>query len=670
MDSLRELRELRGNQGREEEEEEGVISAEPIAMIVPLELQDLLETMAPESSASSSAKDNGGDHPTASSSSSSSEETPSREEGIGGCGWSCLRPACSWGVGKQNDHGQAKQSAKGAQGSARWRTRVGANAANAQQYKVHHWLYAVVCAIRGTGQGDRVQVAVSMPAGSHLSRRKVVLPFRAREEPAVQERPEQSGELLTRDTNLKNRLLEHARSENLIDLEALVTPKLLAVFGFADVANLFNEGSRGRGAGSTSQRQTRFDERPPPAPQSRSSSHRGSSLAPRPRADHRAKAAAPNARRRPREETKSEDEVPLIRRKTSGGTQPAEAAGPAVVGSPTARVAAEPASTSASVSGPKIAYPEGFSYVKAECQPAMVQGMHNFVPPSDSKRAKAFEQQYGAQVAMIKLMDAFNYAVALYESEQRARTQNRELGSKCKQLAAEKASLMDDVNCLQGFEMVNRAAAAESRADELANRNNELREELEQARAERESGIQAAKEEAARVAEADQNLTAAREALNELKTSHARSVSIARAQAAEWFVGSAAFQDAVAVASANVTTEIYNEIRGKGKSLAPLVDATVRLRWDLNEEGVPVWPLQVLEDGEDPARLPSSDAWVEGAPVAEQEPSSTPPNSQPVVVLASLLVSAPAFEPAARSPLARSPAAAADASIPVDLTDD
>ncbi|GKV39927.1 hypothetical protein SLEP1_g47621 [Rubroshorea leprosula] len=424
----------------------------------------------------------------------------------------------------------------------------------------------------------------------------------------------------------------------------------LAVFGFVDVANLFTKGemssilerqrqraqsSRGRRPGSTSQRQTRFDERSLAAPQSRSSSHRGSSSASRPWAKHRAEAAAPSARRRACEETESEeDKVPLARRRTSGGTQPAQAARPATVRSPntlsaTTRAAVEPTSASASISGPRIAYPKSFNYVRAECQPSM----------------------------------AFSYAVALYESKQEARTQNGELGSKCKQLAAEKASLVDDVNRLQGSEMTNRAAAAESRADELANRNNELREELERARAERESGIQAAREEAAQVE--------------------------------EWAKKAEADRDhAVAVASTNVTMEIYNEIRGKvlqhrpdfpigelaffdgedldeqGKSLAPLVDATVRLRWDLNEEGVPVWPPQVLEDGEDPAGLPSFDAWVEGALVAEQEPSSTLPNSQPVVVPASSPVSAPASAPTVRSPPARSPAAAADASIPVDLTDD
>ncbi|GKV00763.1 hypothetical protein SLEP1_g13400 [Rubroshorea leprosula] len=593
-------------------------------------------------------------------------------------------------------------------------------------------------------------------------------------------------QLLPRDVDMKNQLLQYAQGEGLIDLEALVTSEQLALFGFIDVTNLFSEGemssilerqrqraqaSRGRGGSSGQPRQTRFDERPPLASQSRGSSHRGSSSSTRPRADHRAEVAAPGARRRAREETESEeDEVPLTRRIRSGETQPAQAARPVTVRSPnapstTVRAAAEPASAPSSSSGPRIAYPEGFSYTRAECQVAMVQAMHNFVPPTDNRRAKACVQQHGGQVAMIKLMDAFNYAVALYESEQAARTENTELGAKCKELAIEKASLVDDVNRLQGSEMANRAAAAESLADELASRNNELREELDRAlaekesgiqaskdeaaqveqrakkaeadrdhaqhelsslrhqldraRAEKESGIQAAKDEAARVeqrakkaeadrdhaqhelsslrhqvAEADRNLAAVGEALNELKASHGRSVAIAWAQGAEWFVGSAAFQDAVVVASANVTTEIYNEIRGKvlqhrpdfpirelvffdeeeldeqGKSLAPLTDTTVKLRWDLNEEGVPVWPPSVLEDGEDSAGLPSFDAWVEGAPVAEQEPSNTPPNSQPAVVPASSPVSVPASELATRSPPARSPAAAADASMPVDLTDD
>ncbi|GLT87678.1 hypothetical protein SLE2022_057450 [Rubroshorea leprosula] len=244
--------------------------------------------------------------------------------------------------------------------------------------------------------------------------------------------------------------------------------------------------------------------------------------------------------------------------------------------------------------------------------------------------------------------------------------------------------------------MANRAASAESHAEELASRNNELKEELQRVRAEKESEIQAAKDEAAHVEErakkaeaerdhalnelsslrrqvtqAAQNLNGAEEALNKVKAFHGHSVSIARARGAEWLVGSVAFQDTVAVASANMTTEIYNEICGtvlqhrlefpirelaffdgedldeQGKSLAPLADTTMQLRWELNEEGVPVWPPLVLKEGEDPMGLPSFNSWVEGAPVVEQEPSSTPPNSQPTVVQARWPISAPVREPTA-----------------------
>ncbi|GKU90837.1 hypothetical protein SLEP1_g4782 [Rubroshorea leprosula] len=178
-------------------------------------------------------------------------------------------------------------------------------------------------------------------------------------------------QLLPRDVDLKNQLLRYAQGEGLIDLEALVTSEQLAVFGFVDMTNLISEGifssynmdssraeaytfvcagemssilerqrqraqsSRGRGASSAQPRQTRFDERPPPAPQPRSSSQRGSSSSSKPRADNRAEAAAPSARRRAREGTESEeDEVPLARRVRSGGTQPAQAARPVTLVNP------------------------------------------------------------------------------------------------------------------------------------------------------------------------------------------------------------------------------------------------------------------------------------------------------------------------------------------------
>ncbi|GKV02676.1 hypothetical protein SLEP1_g15074 [Rubroshorea leprosula] len=462
-------------------------------------------------------------------------------------------------------------------------------------------------------------------------------------------------QLLPRDTDLKNQLLDYARKENLIDLDALVTSEQLAVFGFVDVANLFTEvywsanvseprapKVAGRATprrdkrDSTSDRQPRLNSatRPNEGPTRHLGHGLNTELRLRPRVH-----IDVHARRRRARKMRSL----LLGVEQAGGLSPAGG---------------------------------------SSCNRAFTQCAVNYC--AGNSRACHYIG-----------FNAFSYAVALYESEQGARIENQELGSKCKQLAAEKASLVDNVNHLQGSEMANRAAAAESRANELVNRINELKEELERAHAERENGIQAAKDEAARVEERAKRAEDERDqALNALKASHAHSVGIARAQGAEWLVGSSTFQDAVAVASANVTTEIYNEIRGKvlhhrldfpirelvffdeeelddqGKSLAPLADTTVRLRWDLNEEDVPVWPPSVLEDGEDTTGLPSFDAWVEGAPVAEQEPSSTPPNSQPTGVLASSPVRAPFSEPAARSPPARSPTAAADASMLVDLTDD
>ncbi|GKV12597.1 hypothetical protein SLEP1_g23718 [Rubroshorea leprosula] len=696
--------------------------------------QDVPETMASESSTSSSASDNGGNHPSAPSSSSSSKGTPGREEGVGNVvSHVSDRPVMGEWESKTitGRLSNLRKAPKDLPTGFRFRPALHHEVADCapsisgyrrleEMVRAHHIPRTILlrtgaksekaCTVSQTGwipvYVDHFEAGLRFPlpglvfdmlanyelALTQLTPNNIrfiigfMLLCARLEVPAkaivfkllFQCRlcPNSRGVkwyyLSGRDKsqlfkNVRNKVarwkrqfifVRDTRTERISnDLAALLSkwrvPNAhhLAVFGFVDVANLFIEGilsldstnssraesyaffcvgemssilerqrqraqgSRGCASGSAQPRQTRFDERPPPVPQSCCSSHRGSSSASRPRAEHRAEVAASSARRRAREETESEeDEVPLARRRISGGTQPAQAARPATVHSPNA------------------------PYVRAECQHAMVQGMHSFVPPVDSKRAKAFVQQHGGQVlTSVAIWQAFSYAVALYESEQGACIENNKL---------------------------------ESQADGLTNRNNELREELERARVERESGIQAAKEEAARVAEADRNLTAAGEALNELKASHARSVSIARAQGAEWFLGSATFQDAVAVASANVTTEIYNEIRGKvlqhrpdfpigeltffdgedldeqGKSLAPLVDATVRLRWDLNEEGVP------------------------GAPVAEQEPSSTPPNSQPAVVPASSPVNAPAFEPATQSPSACSPVAVADASMPVDLTDD
>ncbi|GLT84768.1 hypothetical protein SLE2022_029820 [Rubroshorea leprosula] len=135
---------------------------------------------------------------------------------------------------------------------------------------------------------------------------------------------------------------------------------------------------------------------------------------------------------------------------------------------------------------------------------------------------------------------------------------------------------------------------------------------MKKAEAERDNALNDLNTLRRRVAVADQDLARAEEGLRKAKTQHQRCISIARAQGAEWLVGADMFQDAVAMASMNTTTEIYNDIRGKvlkhrpdfpinelaffegeefdaeGKSLTAPADMTVRLHWELNEEGLPV----------------------------------------------------------------------------------
>ncbi|GKV02463.1 hypothetical protein SLEP1_g14898 [Rubroshorea leprosula] len=484
------------------------------------------------------------------------------------------------------------------------------------------------------------------------------------------------------DLELRDRITNYVQGWGLVDLEALVTPEVLTLRGFVDIPNLFGEAclrdngselsalvvgelglARGGKRALTSYRLRHLAAR-----------RRGNRVPARSR-EHRLSAGLDSGRQ------------------------------PGVVRSPEApvvqpRSAAEALPPPVASGGPRIAYPDGFSYTKPDCQLAMVQGMQNFVPPVDHHRAKGYIQQHGTHAAMLKMMDALSYSVALFESEQAARIQNRELGDTCKRLSSDKASLEDEVNHLQSSEMANRAASAESRADELANKVIQLQEELDKVKAEKESGIQAAMDEVVRavdlrkkveverdgalndlnalrgrVAVADQDLARAEESLRQDKAQHQRCISIARAQGAEWLVGANMFQDAVAVASMNTTTEIYNDVRGKvlkhrpdfpinelaffdgeefdaeGKSLVEPSDTTVRLRWELNQEGLPIWPPSVLEDGEEYESLPRFDTWVGDAPVEEAEPSSTPPALQP-------------------TPAAISIPARADASAPVDLTDD
>ncbi|GKV42994.1 hypothetical protein SLEP1_g50341 [Rubroshorea leprosula] len=198
----------------------------------------------------------------------------------------------------------------------------------------------------------------------------------------------------------------------------------------------------------------------------------------------------------------------------------------------------------------------------------MVQGMQSFVPPMDRQCAKGYIQQHGGHATMLKLMDAFSYADALFKCEQKARGQTRELTKNYKRLASKKASLEDEVN--------------------------ELKEKLDKGQAKRGNKIQATRDEASHVEDYAKHAEADR---IRAKKSHQCFICITRAQRAKWLVGSEMFQDVVAVASANTITEIYNDIHGK-------------LRWELNEERVSVWPSSVVEEEEDVEGLPSFDAWV------------------------------------------------------------
>ncbi|GKU91006.1 hypothetical protein SLEP1_g4937 [Rubroshorea leprosula] len=430
-------------------------------------------------------------------------------------------------------------------------------------------------------------------------------------------------QLTSGDVDLKNRLLDYVKARGLVDLEALVTPDQIALLRFVDVANLHGEGemssilerqrqraqgSRGRGQ----QRQTRFDERPLAAP-GHGSQHRSTSSAQRPRAEHRVEPVPSSSRRRVREDSDAdvEDNVPLIRRRTSTGTQPAsaDAARLASVHQAPAREAAEAAPTSSSVVGPR---------------PAACKGA----------RSAAWRTCYA---------DKADGCVQLY----------------CRTLRVR------------------------------------LKEELQRAQAEKESGIQAAKEETGRaedwakraeaerertlhelgtlrdrVSQADQHVVWGEASLESTKRLHQRDVYFSRAQGAEWLVGAEMFQDAVAVASANTTTDIFNEgeeIDSEGKSLASPADTRVRLKWELNEEGLPVWPPAIVEEGEDTEGLPSFDAWVAGPQDVSTETSSTPPaQPQPPPAAATVSASSPPDRP---SP-ARSTSEPNNASVPVDLTDD
>ncbi|GKV40817.1 hypothetical protein SLEP1_g48418 [Rubroshorea leprosula] len=653
MASFYDAQEFRGNQGGEEEVD--VILVEPITMIVPLELQDLPITITPESSASSSAGGGSSERRSSTSSSdSSTEEAPSEAGGVEEVG--CNVPADD----KYNDGGGCVRRVQSgaAPRSCGWRS----HSEGVQE-------------IRGDGETipdpqnhldlswDTKQMSVfSVEDGLGASR--LGMPVKAvvlRSLFLSHLRPSTSGtrwinnelaarlsewrtpnaymnylQLTVGDIDLKNQLLDHVKARGLVDLEALVTREQLALLGFVNMTNLHAEGEMS----SILERQRQ---------RAQGSRNRGA--------------------------------------RTSMGPQPALATvgRPANMPPAPTREVTELAPTSSSIVGPRIAYLDCFSYVITDCQAAMVQGMQSFVPPANRQHAKGHVQQHGGHAALLKLMDAFSFTVALFECNQGTRS----------------------------LEMANRAVSTESQADELACKVNERREELEKAQAEKESGIQVAKEEAGhakdrakkvesnrektlhelnalkdRVSEADLHIAQAEASLEKTKRLHQRDACFARAQGAEWLVGADTFKDAIAVASTNTTTNIFNEVRGKvlrhqadflinelaffkgeeideeGKSLALPTDTRVRLKWELNEKGLPVWPPFVIEEGEDIEGMPSFDAWVAEPQDVPAKPSNTPPSSQPAPA------TTPTLSPPDRPSPARSVIVPTDASIPVNLTDD
>ncbi|GKU89524.1 hypothetical protein SLEP1_g3650 [Rubroshorea leprosula] len=537
--------------------------------------------------------------------------------------------------------------------------RAGPNAADPQQHKVCYRIYVVVCEVGDTRKGDSLQVAVPVllclsTSGTrwyYVSGKEKMMLFMNVRNKVVRwkrqfifvrdTRTKKMNNKLTarifewhvpnthvnypqltpRDVDLKNQLLDYVRVEGLVDLKALVTPKQLVVFGFVDMQNHYTEekmsnvlerqrqraqSSQGRGAGSSSQRELKWH----------LVAHKGELVT-----------------------------IQMLRMTCRlFSVEQAQALSPPQLLQLT-----------------RLACPHFLHAMLSSYWPHL----QLFVPPADQQRVKAHIQQHEGHVAMLKLMDAFSYMVALFECEQGAHRQTRELNDSCKQLTSEKASLVDEVNYLQSSKMANRAASAKSRANELANNVNELKEELQKVQVEKESRIHTTKDEASRVeehakkaeadrdkalnelnslqqkvTEANQNIAHAEEGLRKARSSHQHSISIARARRAEWYVGSDMFPNVVAIVSLNTTMEIYNEIHGK-----------------LNEKEVLVWPPSVLEEGEDPEGLPRFDSWVDGPPEVEAEPSNTPPSSQ--------LVTKPTRTSKAHFSLAH-----ADASIPIDLTDD
>ncbi|GKV11190.1 hypothetical protein SLEP1_g22463 [Rubroshorea leprosula] len=136
--------------------------------------------------------------------------------------------------------------------------------------------------------------------------------------------------------------------------------------------------------------------------------------------------------------------------------------------------------------------------------------------------------------------------------------------------------------------------------------------------------------------------------MNQTRRAFQWSIDIAHAQGLEWLLETDAFQDAIAIASINTKMQVYDEVCRKvhggeeigeqGKSLTPPFEMAIRLRWDLNEEGVPIFPPSILEEGEDMELLPSFKAWVAGTPGVEAKLASAPSEAQPAPFTGSNIV--------------------------------
>ncbi|GKV02661.1 hypothetical protein SLEP1_g15061 [Rubroshorea leprosula] len=508
MASFRDAREFRGNQV--ENEEVNVIFVEPIAMIVPPELQDSPRTITSESGAGSSAGGGSDDHWPSTSSYSPTEETPSETEGAkeAGCSAPVMGTAAEVVLFERAalHHEVADDAAivkRYKKLEEMYELALSQLTPNSIKFIIGFmllckrlevpakvvvfrslFLYRLCPSTSGTrwyyiSGREKMMIFTNIRNKVARWKRQFVFIRDTRIERINNELAARLSEWRTPNTymnypqltvgevNLKNRLLDYVKARGLVDLKALVTPEQIALLGFVDVANLHSE-AYWRGSVREYKAQGTGELGLVPnvnlALTSSRLLHRGAAHS--------------------TEDSDAEDDVPLIRRRTSTGNQPAPAAAarPASVPQALAREVAKPAPASSSITGPRIAYPDGFSYVQTDCQAAMLQGMQSFVPLADRQRAKGH----------------INYTIALFECEQGARAQNNELQQSCKQLASEKASLADEVSCLQSSEMANQVASAKSRADGLARKVSKLREELDRAQAEKESGIQAAKEEAGR----------------------------------------------------------------------------------------------------------------------------------------------------------------------------